>query len=102
MDKKRTRRCGGPAIGEPFILFKRFNGSSIPEPVHRYPGLSCGAKSVYARLARYAGKNGKCWPSMERLASEVGLGISQARQYVHELITKRFISIEERPGISRV
>jgi DNA-binding transcriptional regulator YhcF (GntR family) len=64
--------------------------------------LSCGAKLVFGRLSRYASENGECYPSIPRLAAEIGIGPTQARTYVHELRDQRFIAIELRPGTSGV
>jgi Helix-turn-helix domain len=77
-----------------------FTGIFLPEALVRYRGLSCGAKIAWGRLARYAGENGRCYPSIPTLAREIGVGTTQARSYVHELKAKKFIAIEERPGTS--
>ncbi|MBZ5609773.1 MAG: helix-turn-helix domain-containing protein [Acidobacteriia bacterium] len=87
-------------IGQPFNPFKLFNGIFIPEALVRYRGLTLGAKIAYGRLARYAGENGKCWPSIPTLGNEIGIGATQARIYVHELCRKQFINVEQRPGTS--
>jgi hypothetical protein len=89
-------------IGQPFNPYKLFTGIFVPEALVRYRGLSCGSKIAYGRLARYAGENGGCWPSIPTLAAEIGIGTTQARKYVHELERKRFIAIEQRPGTSAV
>jgi hypothetical protein len=89
-------------VGQPFNPYKLFTGIFVPEALVRYRGLSCGAKIAYGRLARYAGENGGCWPSIPTLAAEIGMGATQARVYVHELQRKRFIATEQRPGTSGV
>jgi Helix-turn-helix domain len=88
------------AVGQPFNPYKLFTGIFLPEALVRYRGLSCGAKIAWGRLARYAGENGRCYPSIPTLAREIGVGTTQARSYVHELKAKKFIAIEERPGTS--
>jgi hypothetical protein len=85
-----------PKIGERFNPFKRFTGLFVPEPLARYEGISPGAKLVFGRLARYAGKNGECWPSVEKLASEVGLGERMTRKHLAELKKQGFIETEPR------
>jgi hypothetical protein len=40
--------------------------------VSRQPGLSAGAKLVYARLVWYAGERGYCWPRQELLCADPG------------------------------
>jgi len=87
-------------VGQPFNPFKLFNGIFIPEALVRYRGLTLGAKVAYGRLARYAGENGECYPSIPTLAKEIGIGATQARTYVHELRSKRFIAVEQRSGTS--
>jgi len=87
-------------VGQPFNPFKLFTGIFIPEALVRYRGLTSGAKVAYGRLARYAGENGECYPSIPTLAKEIGVGVTQARTYVHELRSKRFIAIEQRSGTS--
>ena len=69
-------------IGQPFNPYKLCPGSLIPEPICRYRGLSPGAKLIYGRLYRYAGKNGAAFPGIATLAEETGLGETQAREYV--------------------
>ena len=38
-----------------------------------------GAKLTYARLTRYAGQDGKCYPAVETLATEIALSARQAK-----------------------
>jgi hypothetical protein len=58
--------------------------------------LSPGAKLVYGRLCRYAGKNGDAYPALQTLASEVGLAKTQTRKYLRELEAEKFIEIDRR------
>ena len=101
-DRPRRDQVLALRIGQAFNPYKLFTGICIPEALVRYRGLSCGAKIAYGRLARYAGENGRCFPSIPTLATEIGIGATQARTYVHELSEKRFIVIEERPGSSGI
>jgi hypothetical protein len=55
-----------------------------------------GAKIVYGRLCRYAGEDGWAYPSIESLATEVGIRETQARKYLRELMQKRFVGCEPR------
>jgi hypothetical protein len=92
-------RCVHPEIirvGERFNPYKLFNGLFIPEAVARYRGLSAGAKIIYGRLYRYAGENGDAHPSIETLGAEVGLGETQARQYLRELTRGAFVECEHQ------
>ena len=61
-------------IGDVFNPFQLFIGAMIPAAVLRHPDLSPSAKLVFARLAQFAGRQGKAWPSEQTLGREVGLG----------------------------
>lgn len=84
--------------GEPFNPYRRYPGALIPEPIYKYRGLSPGAKVMYGRLCRYGGEDGKVFPAIATLGEELGIGSTQARQYVHELAAKRFIGIDSESG----
>jgi hypothetical protein len=71
--------------------FKQYHGLHIPEGVAAFRGLSPGAKLVYGRLCRYAGSKGVAFPHIPALAEEVGLGTTQTKQYVSELVEQKFI-----------
>ena len=49
---------------------------------------------IYGRLCRYAGLDGAVHPSLPTLASELGIGKTQARTYVQELERKYFIAVD--------
>ena len=83
-----------------FNPYRRFHGSFIPEQVSRMRCLSMGAKVIYGRLCRYAGKDGKAYPSMRALALEIGASESQARQYVRQLQDAALIHVQAVPGRS--
>ena len=92
------RRMSAPAnnvpsiqIGEPFNPFALFAGIFIPESLVRSRAISAGPKLVYGRLARYAGRDGKCWPSVATLAQEIGLGKRQTQKYLAELEQEKLI-----------
>jgi len=72
-------------VGQPFNPFGLFNGLWVPECLARCRWLSGGAKLAWARLARYAGRDGRCYPTMETLGQEIGVGERQAQKYVVEL-----------------
>lgn len=71
--------------GQPFNPYRMFNGLFIPEGLARSNVVSPGAKLAWGRLARYAGEDGKCYPTVKTLAGEIGAGIRQARRYLAEL-----------------
>jgi len=72
-------------IGQPFNPFGLFYGLWVPECIARCRWLSGGAKLAWARLARYAGRDGRCYPTMKILGQEIGVGERQAQKYVAEL-----------------
>jgi hypothetical protein len=92
--------AAGFTIGRPFNPYKRFHGIYIPEPICKYRGLSPGAKLVFGRLARFAGKDGKVYPSVAKLGAELGTSAKQMRRYVHELEEEAFIRPTRTPGKS--
>lgn len=80
-----------PRPGQPFNPYKIFTGIFIPEALVRNPDISPGAKIAYGRLARYAGEDGDCHPSVKTLAREIGIRQRQAQRYLAELETHGFI-----------
>jgi hypothetical protein len=62
-----------------------FKGLLVPEALAQRDQISAGAKLIWGRLARYAGKDGQCHPSVKTLGTEVGLGERQTQKYLHEL-----------------
>lgn len=56
-------------VGQPFNPFGLFHGIWILEAMVRAKCISAGAKITYGRLARYAGPDGNCYPSVPTLAS---------------------------------
>lgn len=79
-------------------LYKRYNGSFIPEGIARIPikQLSSEAKCVYGRLFRYAGKNGICKPKRKTLADEVGMSVSTLDKKIKELCDFGLLEVVRR------
>jgi len=67
-------------VGQPFNPFRLFTGIFIPESLVRSNLVSPGAKMAYGRLARYAGQDGRCFPAVETLGQEIGVGERQAQR----------------------
>ena len=85
--------------GEPFNPYRMFNGVFIPEGLTRCPSISPGAKLAWGRLARYAGEDGRCYPTMKTLGSEIGVGERQAQKYRAELEKEKLIRrVSRRAG----
>jgi len=72
-------------IGDQFNPYKMFVGSFIPAWLESRREITSSAKLVYARLARYAGENGRAFPRQETLADELGLSVSMVRSALREL-----------------
>lgn len=81
--------------------YKKFNGIHIPEGITKIPisVLSHGAKICYGRLARYAGKDGVCFPKIRTLAVEIGVKRRAIDSYLKELRDLGLIQTERR-GLS--
>jgi Helix-turn-helix domain len=71
--------------GQRINPYRLFTGSFLPTWLLERRELSPGAKLVYARLARYAGKRGVAYPRQLTLAREVGLGVRQVKRHIAEL-----------------
>lgn len=79
------------SVGSPFNPYKIFNGIFVPEALVRSKVISSSAKLAYGRLTRYAGQDGQCYPSMPKLAAEIGLSTRQVQRSVAELEKQHFI-----------
>lgn len=77
--------------GETFNPYRMFTGLFIPEGLARCDWISAGAKLAWGRLARYAGEDGYCYPTVRTLASEIGVGLRQAQRYLTESERARLI-----------
>jgi hypothetical protein len=56
-------------VGTPFNPYRVFQGSFAPYWLLEHRGISAGAKLCYIRLLGFAGKDARCYPSLERLAA---------------------------------
>ena len=82
--RNRTKGVGLQS-GQPFNPYGMFTGIFIPEGLARCASIGAGAKVAWGRLARYAGADGRCYPTMKTLAGEIGVGERQVQKYVAEL-----------------
>jgi hypothetical protein len=73
----------------PYRSFKR--GSYTPNELTAYPDLSPSAKLLWGKLAQYAGMDGRAYPSIARLAADIGLKERQTQNVLAELKKKGFI-----------
>lgn len=72
-------------VGQSFNPHRLFTGIFIPEALARCNLVSPGTKWAYGRLARYACQDGQCFPAVDTLAKEIGVGARQAQKYLGEL-----------------
>jgi len=78
------------AVGEAFNPWRRFPGIMVPDPILA-SGLGLGAKVCYGVLARFAGKDGKCFPSLQAIGKRIGVSDRQVRSYVAELVRAGYL-----------
>ena len=83
----------------PYGIFK---GIWIPSCIVRNPNLTASAKLVYGQLCFHSGKDGKCYPSQQTLANELGLSDRQIRAVITELENQGFIESESPTGEDRL
>jgi hypothetical protein len=69
-----------------------FTGVFIPDALVRYQQLNPTAKILWARLARYAGNDGRVYPAVRTLPAELGLSDRQVQ---------RCLAALERQGLIR-
>jgi hypothetical protein len=86
------------ATAERINPYRMFTGSWIPTWLLERRELSPGAKLVYARLARFAGKKGVAYPRQATLAAKVGLPMRTLQRYVFELREFRLIFVRQGGG----
>jgi len=71
-------------VAVPFDVYRE-----LPSPQHRWL-LIC--------LARYADRDGRCWPSMRQLAKDARLSKSSVQRYLADLSRLECFSRSRRPG----
>lgn len=76
--------------------YKQFNGIFIPDWLLEREEILIGSKICYARLTRYAGKNGYCYPKIDTLAKEIGVSVVQCKRYIKELKDHKLIAVKRR------
>jgi hypothetical protein len=92
-----------PNIGDPFNPYGMFNGIWIPESLRKCSIISASAKLLYGRLAQFAGEHGRCFPSVETLAAELGMTARQAQRLIAKLCSAGFLrkDFQYRPNGSQ-
>jgi hypothetical protein len=87
-------------IGAPFNPYKVFQGAFAPYWLLEHRGIGAGAKLCYIRLLGFAGKDARCYPSLGKLGTSLGVSERQARDYVKELERAGLVVVEQR-GLRR-
>ena len=70
--------------------------TQLPNFILRDPKISIGAKTAYALLLSYAWHNDLCFPGQERLATDMGMGVSSVNRFIKELEECSLIEITRR------
>ena len=70
--------------------------TQLPNFILRDPKISIGAKTAYALLLSYAWHNDLCFPGQERLATDMGMGVSSVNRFIKELEDCSLIEITRR------
>jgi len=78
--------------------YKMFQGAFIPNAIMTQKSLSQSAKLMWARLAQFAGKDGRCFPKIEKLGEEIGISRAQAKRVIKELVEQGFIIVRHATG----
>ena len=76
--------------------YRMFVGSFLPNWLLSRKELGAGPKLAYARLAQYAGKDGKAFPAIDTLAEELGKSTCQLYRDLKDLKTAGLIETEQR------
>ena len=87
------------AIINPYRMFK---GAFLPNAILECEELSQSAKLMWARLAQFSGKNGKCYPKMTDLAKGIGVSEAQAKRVIKQLSEQGFIMVIPATGKKRL
>ena len=80
-------------IGEAFNPWQRFQGILIPDGIVSANWLTAPDKIVFGRLLKFAGKNGECWPSHDRLARDCGVSRATVRRAIQGLLRAHLIEV---------
>jgi DNA-binding Lrp family transcriptional regulator len=89
-------------IGEIYNPWELFYGAQIPNVILKNKNLTSTAKLVFGRLAQFAGQNGKCFPSQETLAEEIGSSESSIQSAIKNLVDEGYIKKIEPSGNERL
>lgn len=83
-----------PAPGQTFIPYQFGNSALLQRNVLRDPDLLLIEKTLWILLSHYAGEDGDCSPSNDRLAQDLAVSKTWVKKAVSGLIQKGFITKE--------
>ena len=72
------------------------SGVFVPDALLACRAISDGAKLLWARLARYAGARGQCFPLLSTVSADLGRSERQVQRYLAELIHEHFVAAQQR------
>lgn len=78
--------------------FNERQAGKIPASISSRHDVSDKAVRVYGVLAMFAGKNGLCFPGVEKIAAFAGKSIRRTQDALTELVEKKLITIERVKG----
>jgi hypothetical protein len=84
-------------VGQVFIPRQILSsGVFVPDRLLPCRLISDRAKLLWARLARYAGSDGRCFPLLSTLAGDMGVCQRQVQRHLNELVAQRFLRVRRR------
>lgn len=92
---------GFPQIHEypEFIPYRKFNNFVIiPSGMVANKDLPDSALILYGTLSKYSGKDGRCYPSQQTLANDLGISIRQVSNLVKTLEKHHYIKRQRLSG----
>lgn len=89
-------------VGDIFNPFGLFVGAHVPNCILRLQSLTSTDKLVWARLAQYAGRDGRCWPKQSVLAEQIGCGVTSIQDSLKHLQDQGFIMVVSPTGQERL
>jgi DNA-binding FadR family transcriptional regulator len=72
--------------------------AQLPDELVTDTRLSSHAVRVWARLDKYAGKNGRAFPSRQTLADDLGLSVTTVKRALIELVETGWITRNKAAG----
>jgi hypothetical protein len=93
----KSQPSHAPQVGQVFVPRQVLNsGVFVPDSLLACRAISDGAKLLWARLARYAGARGQCFPLLSTVAADLGRSERQIQRYLAELIHEHFVVAQQR------